>query len=120
MRKKVVLVAVDVTINEGELENFKKVASELISLCDSEPGALKYEWFLSADQKHCRVLEEYVDGDAMLAHVRRPVITEHVPKLAAFCKTDRFEIYRRSRPEDHRDGAADRSADLRHWSGLSR
>ncbi len=30
MHKKVVLVAVDVTINEGELENFKKVASELI------------------------------------------------------------------------------------------
>ena len=81
------------TINEGQLENFKKVVSTMTALCDSEPGTLGYEFFLSADQKHCRLQETYVDGDAMLAHLAGPVITEHVPKLAAFCKNDRFEIY---------------------------
>ena len=54
MRKKVVTVAVEMTINEGQLENFKRVVSEMTALCESEPGTLGYEWFLSADAKHCR------------------------------------------------------------------
>jgi quinol monooxygenase YgiN len=118
MHKKVVLVAVDVTINEGELENFKKVASELIGLCDSDPGALKYEWFLSADQKHCRVLEEYVDGDALLAH--SAAAGELIQKLWAFCKTDRFEIFGDPGPKIAEMAPQIGAQIFAHWSGLSR
>ena len=49
MRKKVVIVAVEMTINEGQLENFKKAVSAMTALCESEPGTLGYEFFLSAD-----------------------------------------------------------------------
>ncbi len=45
MRKKVVVVAVEMTINEGQLENFKKEVSAMIALCESEPGTLGYEFF---------------------------------------------------------------------------
>ncbi len=118
MHKKVVLVAVDVTINEGELENFKKVASELISLCNSDPGALKYEWFLSADQKHCRVLEEYVDGDALLAH--SAAAGELIHKLGTFCKTGRFEIYGDPGPKITEMAPQIGAQIFAHWSGLAR
>ena len=120
MRKKVVSIAVDTTINDGQLENFKKVASAMTALCESEPGTLGYEWFLSADAKHCRLHETYVDGDAVLAHFAGPVITELVPKLAAFCKTDRLEIYGDPGPKVAEIASKIGAQIFAYWTGLSR
>ena len=120
MRKKVVVVAVEMTINEGQLENFKKAVSAMTALCESEPGTLGYEFFLSADLKHCRLQETYVDGDAMLAHLAGPVITEHVPKLAAYCKNDRFEIYGDPGPKVAEIASKLGAQIFTYWTGLSR
>jgi quinol monooxygenase YgiN len=120
MRKQLLLVAVEMTINEGQLENFKKLASEMTALCESEPGTLGYEWFFSADRKHCRLQESYVDGDAMLAHMGGPVIRELVPKLGAFCKTGRLEIYGDPGPKVAEIASGIGAQIFTYWNGLSR
>lgn len=60
---------------------------------ESEPGTLGYEWFFNPDATRCRLLETYVDADAVLAHFTGPVVGQLVPELAQLCRVDRFEIY---------------------------
>jgi hypothetical protein len=40
----------------------------------------------------CRLLETYVNADAVLAHFTGPVVAELVPKLVQLCRIDRFVI----------------------------
>jgi quinol monooxygenase YgiN len=58
-----------------------------------EPGALEYEWFLSDDSSRCRLLETYVNVEAMQKHMAGAVVKELVPKLLGFAAISRFEVY---------------------------
>ncbi len=69
------------TINEGAFVAFERIARVMAAETEKEPGALAYEWGLSADRARCRLYEAYVDADAVLAHLKGPVIQELVPKL---------------------------------------
>jgi quinol monooxygenase YgiN len=69
------------TINEGAFVAFERIARVMAAETEKEPGALAYEWSLSADRARCRLYEAYVDAGAVLAHLKGPVIQELVPKL---------------------------------------
>jgi quinol monooxygenase YgiN len=61
---------VELTINEGRLDEFKQVANEFIQRVESsEPDTVSYEWFLDADGNKCYILEWYKDSQALLAHL---------------------------------------------------
>ncbi len=93
MLESVVRLQVEAIINEGELEAFLEIAREMCAGSAKEPGTIGYEWFLSEDNKRCRLLETYLNADAVLAHFTGPVVTQLVPRLAALCQVDRFEFY---------------------------
>jgi quinol monooxygenase YgiN len=93
MSDNVVRLTVDLTVNEGQLEEFKSIAKVMIERTRGEPGTLGYEWSLSDDSKRSRLLETYVDAEALLAHFTRPVVREMVPRLAEVCSVDGFEVY---------------------------
>jgi len=93
MVEQVVRLAVDLTVNEGQLEVFTSVAQAMTAGSEAEPGTLGYEWFSSADGKRFRLVETYADAAAVEAHFMGPVVQAMVPKLAAVCSVDRFEIY---------------------------
>jgi quinol monooxygenase YgiN len=60
----------DVTINDGELGNFKALMGEMVEATQAnEPGALNYEWFISGDEKTCHIYERYADSDATRVHL---------------------------------------------------
>jgi quinol monooxygenase YgiN len=44
---------VDITINDGKLDAFQAIAQTMIAGTQKEPGALGYDWCLSADHKRC-------------------------------------------------------------------
>ena len=54
---------------------------------------LGYEWFASGDGKRFRLVETYANAGAVEAHFMGPVVQQWVPKLAAVCAVDGFEIY---------------------------
>ena len=57
-------------INEGKLEEFKRLIPLFISAVkEKDPGTLNYDWFLNEEKMECMVLEAYADSDAVLAHV---------------------------------------------------
>jgi len=93
MEKQVVRLTVNLVVNDGQLEAFKSIAQTMTAVSQAEPGTLGYEWFSSADGKHFRLVETYVDSSALEAHFMGPAVQQWVPKLAAVCKVDGFEIY---------------------------
>ena len=92
MSKHTVYLAVDFTINEGKLDAFESIAREMVAGTQKEAGTLGYEWYLSADRKRCRLIETYVDANAVLAHFNGPVVQELVPKLLGTASLSGFEV----------------------------
>jgi quinol monooxygenase YgiN len=93
MAKTTVRFIVSFTVNDGQFESFDAVAREMTALTVMESGTLVYDWYLSPDQKHCRLYESYVDGSAALAHMTGRVVQELVPKLLGFSAMSGFEVY---------------------------
>jgi len=52
---------------DGEAE-FLRLARALAAHATTEPGTLRYEWFITQKPGHYTILEEYVDADAAEAH----------------------------------------------------
>jgi quinol monooxygenase YgiN len=47
---------------------FVRLARALASAAASEPGTLRYQWFVTQRPGHYAILEEYVDADAAETH----------------------------------------------------
>ena len=92
MRKHVYFI-VSLKINDGKLDAFKNIAQAMIAATQNEPGALAYEWYFSADQARCRLVETYVDDNAVQAHIGGKAVTEFVPKLLQVSGISSFEVY---------------------------
>lgn len=56
-------------IERDKLNEFKKVAAELLKITEREQGNLQYDYFLNADETVCVVRETYANSDAVLAHI---------------------------------------------------
>jgi len=65
MTETVVRLTVNLTPNEGQLEEFKRIAAAMTEGTETEPGTLGYEWFVSADGKRYRLVETYADAAAV-------------------------------------------------------
>lgn len=93
MKNTTVRFAVSLSIHEGKLDAFKSIAQELMAGTRTEAGSLGYDWYLSSDQKRCRVLETYADENAVLTHLTGPVVQTLVPKLLEVVSVNGFEVY---------------------------
>ncbi len=93
MSKQAVYLAVDFTVNGGQLDAFENIAQEMVAGTQKEPGALAYEWYLSADPKKGRLIETYADSNALLAHFNGVVVQELIPKLLGIASVTSFEVY---------------------------
>jgi quinol monooxygenase YgiN len=114
-----IFFAVEFTIHEGRLDEFQKIAAEMIAHTRNESGALAYEWFLSSDRKHCRLLETYKDGDAVSEHINGSAV-QLIPKLIEHAKIDRFEVYGDPGPDASARLAEVGAQILPLWQGLGR
>ena len=111
---------VDLTINDGQLASFQAIAQEMIARTREEPGSLAYEWFMSADQRHCRVFETYRDADAVNAHLNGFAVQELIPKLVQYMKMDHFEVYGDPGPKAAASLTSFGAEIFSLWQGLGR
>jgi quinol monooxygenase YgiN len=93
MSKSTVHFNVNLTINPGKFEAFESIVQTMIAGTQKEPGALGYEWHLSSDRKQCRLIETYIDANAVQAHIGGPVVQQLVPKLLETATLNGFEVY---------------------------
>ncbi len=83
----------DLDIHDGKHNDFERVVNAMVEGTRKESGAVAYEWFLSADGRRCRLLETYVDANAVQAHLAGQVVQQLVPKMLEFSSIARFEVY---------------------------
>jgi quinol monooxygenase YgiN len=57
------------SVNEGRLEDARALMDEMVRATRDEAGALTYEWFLSADGSTCHIYERYRDSAATMEHL---------------------------------------------------
>ena len=120
MSKHTVRFVVDLLIHEGKLTEFESIAQTMIASTQKEPGALDYDWCFSNDHRRCRILETYVDADAVLAHMTGPAVQEYVPKMLEVSNIARFEVYGDPGPKAARI-LTDVGAEIFDiWDGISR
>lgn len=84
---------VKLTVRDGAFEAFHAVAQEMTAGSRREPGTLGYEWYFSADGRHCRLLETYASTEALIAHFQGPVVQQLVPKMSQHCSIDGSEVF---------------------------
>jgi quinol monooxygenase YgiN len=56
-------------IEPSKLADFKRAAAELIEISRREPGTLRYDYYLNADETVCVVHELFADSAACLSHL---------------------------------------------------
>lgn len=84
---------VSLSIAEGKLEEFERIAEAMLAGARKEPGTLGYDWYLGSDRRQCRLLETYADSAAALAHLTGAVVQEYVPKILGVSSLGGFEVY---------------------------
>jgi quinol monooxygenase YgiN len=120
MVEQVVRLTVNMTVQEGQLDAFKSIAQTMTEGSKAEPGTLGYEWFAAADGKRFRLVETYADAAAVEAHFMGPVVRRWVPKLAAVCAVDGFEIYGEPGPKVAEMAGGLGAVVFPYWLGIGR
>lgn len=120
MNTQAVYFLLDLNILDGRQNDFERVAQAMTEGTQKESGALSYEWFLSADGKSCRLLETYVDSEAVQAHLAGHVVQQLVPKLLEFSSIARFEVYGSPDAQSAAALEAFGAEIFKGWKGLAR
>ncbi len=118
--KQSVRLNVALTVHDGKSAVFEELATAMIAATRKEPGALAYDWHLSADRKRCRLVETYRNADALLAHLKGPAVQQFVPKMAEISKVERFEVYGEPGAEGAKMLAAFGAEFFSDWQSLGR
>ncbi len=120
MVKQVVRLTLTSRSMKANLDAFKSIAHAMTEGSKAEPGTLGYEWFSSADGNRFRLVETYVNAGAVEAHFVGPVVQEWVPKLAAVCTVDGFEIYGDPGPQVAKAAGGLGAVVFQYWHGIDR
>lgn len=60
----------ELTVRAGREADFKALMAEMVHATEStEPGAMDYEWNISADGRECHLFERYRDSAATMIHL---------------------------------------------------
>ena len=120
MKDETVRFTVALSIAEGKLEAFEAIAQTMVAGSEQEVGTLVYEFCLSRDRKRCRLIEKYVNADAVLTHLTGPVVQELVPKILEVSTMSGFEVYGDPGPKAAEMLTAVGAEIFESWWGISR
>ncbi len=120
MSRQAVQFNVSLAISDGGFDAFEGIVRNMIAATIEEPGALGYEFYLSSDRKHCHLIEDYKDAEAVEAHMQGAAVKEFVPKLLEISSLRSFHVYGDPGAKAAR-GLAEMGAEIfSFWLGLGR
>jgi len=120
MVERVVRLTVGFAVSDAQMDEFKKIAQTMTEVSKAEPGTLGYEWFAGPDGKNFKLVETYVDAQAIEAHFMGAAVQEWVPKLAATCSVTGFEIYGDPGPKVAAMAGGFGAQFYKYWIGIER
>lgn len=116
---KVVSWNIQLSVQDGKLEDARALMEEMVEATGQEEGALGYEWFLSSDGTTCHINERYADSAATLEHLGNFGANFAERFLSCFSPT---ALYVYGEPNDEVRGALDGfgAVYLGTWGGFTR
>jgi quinol monooxygenase YgiN len=82
------------TIEEGKIEEYKKLVQDMIRVVEAnEPDIINYQFYLNRDETKCIVHETYTNSEAVLAHNNGVASQTILPKIFSVAKISRFDVY---------------------------
>ena len=82
------------TIQEGKIEEYKKLVQDMSRVVKAnEPDTINYQFYLNRDETKCIVYETYSNSEAVFAHNAGVASQTILPKIFNVSKISRFEVY---------------------------
>jgi quinol monooxygenase YgiN len=82
------------TIEEGKIEEYKKLVQEMSRVVEAnEPDTIDYQFYLNRDETKCMVHETYTNSEAVLAHNAGVASQTILPKIFSVSRINRFDVY---------------------------
>jgi quinol monooxygenase YgiN len=107
------------TINDGELDNFKNMASGFVSdVLQSEPGTLGYQWWIGDDGRNCLLEETFESSEALLIHLGN--VVPNLGDITAIAPITRIEVRGDASPEAREALAGLGATHFSHFAGFDR
>ena len=86
-----ITLLVEIDVHEGKTDAFKAAVTELVASVEAnEPGALRYDFYLSQDGRHDSNVEVFKDSDAVIAHMAN--VRDLLPILLEAATFTRIEV----------------------------
>ncbi len=86
-------IKADFMIEEGKIEEFKKLIQDISKLVENEPNTIRYQFYLNKGETSCVVNETYANSEAALAHTKGVALQEILPKILRVAKMTRIDVY---------------------------
>ena len=85
----------EITIQEGKIEEFKKLVRDMSRVVEAnEPDTIGYQFYLNrADETKCIVSETYANSEAVLAHNAGVALQTTLPKVFSVSRISRLDVY---------------------------
>lgn len=82
------------TIQEGKIEEYKKLVQDMSRLVKAnEPDTIGYQFYLNSSGTKCIVSETYANSEAVFAHSNGVASQTILPKIFNVSRISRFEVY---------------------------
>src|SRR5215470_4568822 len=105
-------------VHNGKFPEFQKIVQQLVTVSEREVGTLSYAFFLSNDQKHCRLIETYKDVAAITTHFKGPAVQQLVPQLLTVASVALMEFCGDPGPEVTAMAAQFNPGIFQTWQGF--
>ena len=82
------------TIQEGKMEEYKKLVQEMSRVVEgNEPDTIRYQFYLDSSETKCIVYETYANSEAAFAHNNGVASQTILPKIFNISRISKFEVY---------------------------
>jgi quinol monooxygenase YgiN len=86
-------IRADFMIEEGKIEESKKLIQDISKLVENEPDTIRYQFYLNKGETSCVVNETYANSEAALAHTKGVALQAILPKILRVAKMTRIDVY---------------------------
>lgn len=85
---------VEITIEEGKIEEFKKLIQHMSKAVEAnEPDTIEYQFYLNGSETSCIVHERYSNSEAAIAHNNSVASQTILPRIFSISTITRFDVY---------------------------
>jgi quinol monooxygenase YgiN len=82
------------SIQEGKIEEYKKLVRDMSRLVEAnEPDTIGYQFYLNRDETKCIVYETYANSEAVFAHMNGIASQTILPRIFNISRISKFEVY---------------------------